>query len=252
MPTPTKLFEPSIVRGAAGLGLPQARPADPGPQPGDVRGPGRQRAGHPAVRGQPGQRRRAGRDLVHRPGGAVAVVHGAVRQLRRGHGRGPRQGPGRRAAQDPARHHGQAAARRRRHRGRAGLPAPGRRPGDGRRRRGHPRRRRGGRGHRLGRRVGHHRRVGPGHPRGRRGPLGRHRRDQGAVGLDPGADHRRAGQELPRQDDRPGRGGRAAEDAQRDRPVDPAQRAHHHLPDRGRDPAAVRRLLRRSRPTWSC
>ena len=69
-------------------GVPQARPADPGPQPGDVRGAGRQRPGHPAVRCQPGQRRRAGRHLVHRPGGAVAVVHGAVRQLRRGDGRG--------------------------------------------------------------------------------------------------------------------------------------------------------------------
>ena len=32
---------------------------------------------------------------------AVAVVHGAVRQFRRGDGRGPRQGPGRRPAQGP-------------------------------------------------------------------------------------------------------------------------------------------------------
>ena len=52
----------------------------------------------------------------------------------------------------------------------------GRRP---RRRRGgpdHPRRRRDHRRRRLGRRVGHHRRIGPGDPRGRRRPLRRHRR----------------------------------------------------------------------------
>ena len=44
---------------------------------------------------------------------AVAVVHRAVRQLRRGHGRGPGQGPGRHAAQGPGRDHGQRAAGRR-------------------------------------------------------------------------------------------------------------------------------------------
>ena len=38
---------------------------------------------------------------------AVAVVHRAVRQLRRGDGRRPRQGAGRHAAQDPGRDHGQ-------------------------------------------------------------------------------------------------------------------------------------------------
>ena len=54
-------------------------------------------------------------------------------------------------------------------------------------RRADPRRRRRRRGHRLGRRVGHHRRVGPGHPRVRRRPLGRHRRHPGAVRPDRGA-----------------------------------------------------------------
>ncbi len=39
---------------------------------------------------------------------AVAVVHGAVRQLCRGHGRRPRQGPGRHAAQGQGRDHRQA------------------------------------------------------------------------------------------------------------------------------------------------
>ena len=45
---------------------------------------------------------------------------------------------------------------------------------------------------------------------------------------------------LPRPDDRPGRGGQPAEDAQRDRPDDPAGRADHHLPAGRGHPAAVR------------
>ncbi len=64
------------------------------------------------------------------------------------------------------------------------------------------RRRRGHRGHRLGRRVGDHRRVGPGDPRERRRPLGGHRRHQGALGPDRGPHHRRAGRVVPRPDDR--------------------------------------------------
>ena len=47
--------------------------------------------------------------------------------------------------------------------------------------RGDPRRRRRDRGHRLGRRVGHHRRVGAGHPRVGRRPLGGHRRHPAAL-----------------------------------------------------------------------
>ena len=47
-------------------------------------------------------------------------------------------------------------------------------------------------GHRLGRRVGDHRRVGPRDPGVRRRPLGRDRRHQGALGLDQGPDHGRA------------------------------------------------------------
>ncbi len=39
---------------------------------------------------------------VQRPGRGFPLVHRAVRQLRRGHGRGSGQGPGRLAAQDPA------------------------------------------------------------------------------------------------------------------------------------------------------
>src|SRR4030095_2361229 len=38
---------------------------------------------------------------IHLRGVGVSVVHGALRQLRRGHGRGPGQGPGRLPAQGP-------------------------------------------------------------------------------------------------------------------------------------------------------
>ena len=67
-----------------------------------------------------------------------------------------------------------------------GTDPPGLRAHQGRRRRGRgrradPRRRHGDRGHRLGRRVRDHRRVGAGHPRVRRGPLGGHRRHPRAV-----------------------------------------------------------------------
>ncbi len=53
----------------------------------------------------PGARRpRRGVRRVHPRGLALALVHRAVRQLRRGDGRGPRQGAGRRAAQGAPRH----------------------------------------------------------------------------------------------------------------------------------------------------
>ena len=48
--------------------------------------------------------------------------------------------------------------------------------------------------------------------RGRRRPLGSHRRHHGSLRLDRGRDLQRAGQELPRQDDRHGRGRGAQED----------------------------------------
>ena len=124
--------------------------------------------------------------------------------------------------------------------------APGRRPRHGRGRRADPRRRRDRRGHRVGRRVGDHRRVGPRDPRVRRRPLGGHRRDEGALGLDQGPDHRRAGTVVHRPDDRPRRGRRATEDPERDRAVDPAGEVHDHLPDRLRRAAAVRDLRGRS------
>ena len=103
-------------------------------------------------------------------------------------------------------------------------PAHARRLRGRRGRRDHPRRRRRGRGRGLGRRVGHHRRVGPGHPRVRRRPVRGHRRHQGAVRPDRREDHLQAGRDLHRPDDRPGRGRQAAEDAERDRAEHPARR----------------------------
>ena len=175
--------------------------------------------------------------------GRLALVHGDLRQLRRGGGRGARQGPGRGAAPDALRHPGPPPARRARGAG-AGHGAAQGRPGGGRGRRGHPRRRRRHRGDRLGRRVGHHRRVGPGHPRVGRRPLRRHRRHQGALRPDRGPHLHQSRRVLPRPDDRPGRGRGAPEDAQRDRPPHPAGGADHHLPHRLRHAGADRRLLR--------
>ena len=183
---------------------------------------------------------------------ALALVHGALRQLRRGDGRRPRQGPGRRAAQDPP---AQTQAKklddpREPSATVQTVPSSCARVGDlvlctpGRR---HPGRRRGRRRRRLGGRVGHHRRVRAGHPRVGRRPLGRHRRHQGAVGPARHPHHRRPGRDLPRPDDRPGRGRLAPEDAERDRAHDPAVRAHDHLPAGRRHPAAVRHLQRRRR-----
>ena len=74
----------------------------------------------------------------------------------------------------------------------------------------------------------------PGDPRGRRRSQRGHRRHPRALGPDRGRDHAGAGQELPRPDDRPGRGGQPAQDAERDRARDPARGADADLPDRRR------------------
>ena len=190
--------------------LPEARPALDDPQPGHVRGRGR-RPDHDDRLGDPGVRRRAARRR---------------RRARLVHGRRSRSGSGSRccSATSPRRSP-RAAARPRQQALRAmrtetiatlrdggAVPAAELRRGDvvvveaGR---ADPRRRHRDRGHRLGRRVGGHRRVGAGDPRGRRRPLGGHGRDQGAVGPDRGRDHAGAGQVVPRPDDRPRRGRRA-------------------------------------------
>ena len=90
----------SLIWPAIGELVRQAGPARRGAQPGDVRRRDRQRdhdASPSSRRSLPGSGRR-------RPSSAavsvLALVHGAVRQLRRGDGRGPRQGAGRHAAQD--------------------------------------------------------------------------------------------------------------------------------------------------------
>ena len=183
---------PGVVR--------QTGPALHGAQPGDVRGGGRQRADHAAVHrrcqalfGQGGESARS----LHRRGHALAVVHRAVRQLRRGRGRGARQGPGRSAAPHTPSDAGQAegcwrrVGRRQRQQPDACADllyraAPRRcRPGRGRRH--HPGRRRSDRRHRLGGRKRHHRRERAGDPRGRRRPQRRHRRHAPALRLARGA-----------------------------------------------------------------
>ena len=82
--------------------LREARPAPAGQEPGDVHRGGRQRPHDVPVlpRHQPGRR---GDELVLGSRRGVPVVHGAVRELRRGDGRRAGQGAGRHAAQDPRR-----------------------------------------------------------------------------------------------------------------------------------------------------
>ena len=195
-----------------------------------------------------GDRRR--RPRLQLPDHPLAVVHGPLRQLRRGGGRGARQGAGRRACArraptTPAKRL-LAADDRERLRGRPGRGPRGRRPRAGRGRRRHPRRRRGDRGRRLGQRGGDHRRIRPGDPRVRRRPLGRHRRHHGDLRLaDQSASPSARGNYLPRPDDRAGRGRGAAEDAERDRAQHPARRADDHLRLRRRLDPELRRLCRR-------
>ena len=71
-----------------------------------------------------------------------------------------------------------------------------------------PRRRHRDRGHRLGRRVGDHRRVGARHPRVRRRPQRGHRRHARALRPHRRRDHAGARRELPRPHDRARRGRR--------------------------------------------
>ena len=98
------LLDPAILTQAAIGRRRQARPAPDGPQPGHVRRRGRQRAHHHRLPPRPRVVDRRAQNLFAGLVAAVAVVHRAVRQLRRGHGRGPGQGPGRLAAQGPGRH----------------------------------------------------------------------------------------------------------------------------------------------------
>ena len=130
------------------------------------------------------------------------------------HGGGPGQGAGRHAAQDALGDRGAAPERGRdRDAGAGGRVGQGR-PGRLRGQRPDSLRRGDRRRHRLGRRVGHHRRVGPGHPRVGRGPLGGHRRHAGSLRPHCGAHHRRAGSHVLGSNDHPGRRGQPAENTQ--------------------------------------
>ena len=166
----------------------------------------------------PRHRRARARRGLRDPDHPVAMVHGAVRHLRRGGRRGPRQGAGRHAAPHAQRDHRQIAAGRRRRPVRAGARpcAEGGTAGPGGSGRHRARRRRDRRRRGDGRRIGDHRRIRARHPRGGRRPICRHGGHQGAVRQDQGPHHRRAGLELPRPHDRAGRGRVAAKDAQRD------------------------------------
>ena len=173
--------------------LQEARSRAADQEPGDVRGRGGQRAGHRALDSGPG----AGGGEA--PAGFILAVAvwlwftRAVRQLRRGDGRGARQGAGRGAAQDAPRTPPPSVCGASRAvdgdlRGslvRSSSPEEGRLRAR-RSRRGHSRRRRDHRGRRLGRRERDHRRERAGDPRGGRRPQRGHRRHARAVGLDRG------------------------------------------------------------------
>ena len=223
--------------------LAQARSAHAGQESGDLRHRSRVAAGHGAVRPR-FRHRPAG--LLHRPDRGLAVVHGAVRQLRRGDRRRPRPRAGRRPASHAHRNQGQAPRRsekaQRLQAGFRARSAAGRRcPRRGRRH--HPGRRRRHRRHRFGQRSRGDRRIRARHPRIRRRPLRRHRRHHRDLRLDRGAHHVRCRLVVSRPHDCAGRGRRAAEDAERDRAQHPARRHDHRLPGRGGDAHGPRRLL---------
>ena len=159
------MFEPDDRAAGARRQLREARPAPAGQEPGDVHRGGRQRPHDVPVlpRHQP---RRRGNRLVLGSRRRVLVVHGAVRELRRGDGRRSGQGAGRHAAQDPGRDRRVRPSARRQHRPRSpSSKLAGRRSLRGPSRPAHSGRRRRRRGHRVGRRVGDHRRIGARDPR---------------------------------------------------------------------------------------
>ena len=186
------------------------------------------------------------REPLRRPGRRVALVHRAVRQLRRGDGRGPGQGAGRHPAQDPLRDHRPRPPRRRRdRRGAAARSCSSATcasssageliPGDGE----------------IVEGIAS---VDESAITGESAPVIRESGgDRSAVtgGTRVLSDQivvritAKPGETLPRPHDRPGRGRRAPEDPERDRPQHPAGRAHAHLPAGHRHPAALRHLLRR-------
>ena len=98
------LFDPPIVKRAIVDSFRKLNPRGDDEEPGHVRGGDRRRDDH--ARPVPRVERVRGADHP------LALVHGAVRQLRRSHGGRARQGAGRHAAQDQDRDDGAAPARR--------------------------------------------------------------------------------------------------------------------------------------------
>ena len=237
------IFSRDIVDVGDPRRLPQARSAAADPKPGDVHRRDRQRHHdrHLPARSRPRRHRRA---VVRRGDRRLALADRAVRELRGGDRREPRQGAGgdaARRAHDDARQPPHVVGRAR---AGAGPRPAARRRGRRRRRRGDPRRRRRDRGRRLGGRVRDHRRVRAGDPGGRRRPLGRHRRHPAALRPAGRRGHAGAGPVVSRPHDLAGRGRRAAQDAERDRPQHPAGGADVHLPRGGGHAGAVRQLRR--------
>ena len=225
--------------------VPEAASAHDGAQPGHVRRRGRQRADDAAS--DPGRRRPA------------AAISASSCRLRSGSGSrcssptSPKRWPKAAARRRPTRcgrAKTETIAKRERpdgtHRSRAGASAAQGRHRARRSRRGHPGRRRDHRRRRVGRRIGHHRRVRAGDSRVGRRPLGGDRRHASALGLDQRAGHGESWRDVPRSHDRAGRRRRAAEDAERDRAQHPARRADDRLPARRGHAAAVRDLLGRA------
>ena len=172
---------------------------------------------------------------LHAPARALALVHGAVRQLRRGDGRGARQGAGRHAAQDRAR---QTPAKRLRG---SGAITSTRRDGV---RRATLRARRPGPVHARATSFPATARSSRASPRwtsrrspasrapvireSRRRPLGGHRRHQGALRLARRPDHGESRRDVPRPHDRAGRGrhrGRRRRTRSRSRSCSPGSRS---------------------------
>ena len=153
------------------------------------------------------------RERVRRPRRGLAVVHRAVRQLRRGDGRRPRQGPGRHAAQDALRDRSRIVRRRRRldrgrpERRRSQIGDDVRRRG----RRGDPRRRR--RRSRASR-ASTSRRSPASRRRSSASRAATARPSPAAPACSPTGSScaitAEAGRDVPRPDDRPRRGRRAA------------------------------------------
>ena len=169
-----QLKEPSPHRDRPRRGPGQEPVRPPDPEPGSYRLV--QEARPPGAGQEPGHVRRArghGGDVrrVHRPSQPVrlehhslALPHGDLCQLRRGHGRRPGQGPSRDAPSDAFGDGGPSAPPRWHRRASRRFRAQQGRHGGGRGRRHHPLGRRDRRRHRVRGRVGHHRRIGASDP----------------------------------------------------------------------------------------